>query len=100
MVELGDVCEELKSGFACDESDKNSDGIPHLRPMNINSDGQLVWEGTKYISESNFKDKSDYLLRKGDVLFNNTNSKELVGKTCYVDADLNCGFSNHITRIR
>ncbi|MDD5472866.1 MAG: N-6 DNA methylase, partial [Candidatus Methanoperedens sp.] len=100
MVELGKVCIELKSGFACGDSDKNSDGVPHLCPMNINSEGQLVWNGTKYISEENFKDKAEYTLKKSDVLFNNTNSKELVGKTCFIKEDIDCGFSNHMTRIR
>ncbi len=100
MVKLGDVALEIKSGFACGSSDENCAGIPHLRPMNISTDGQLVWDGTKYISEDVFADKSDYLLRDGDVLFNNTNSKELVGKTCYVNRDIQAGFSNHLTRIR
>jgi len=100
VVELGKMCTELKSGFACGDSDKNSDGIPHLRPMNISSEGQLVWNGTKYISEEYFKDKAEYTLKKGDVLFNNTNSKELVGKTCFVKEDIDCGYSNHMTRIR
>ena len=100
MEKFGDVALEIKSGFACGSSDENCAGIPHLRPMNISTDGQLVWDGTKYISEGVFADKSDYLLRAGDVLFNNTNSKELVGKTCYVDRDIRAGFSNHLTRIR
>jgi type I restriction enzyme M protein len=100
MVELGEVAIEIKSGFACGKSDKNTEGIPHLRPMNISSDGQLVWEGTKYISREELKDKSDYNLRKGDVLFNNTNSKELVGKTCFVKENILGVYSNHITRIR
>src|SRR5690606_26968461 len=39
-------------------------------------------------------------LRAGDILFNNTNSAELVGKTCLVDRDYDFAFSNHITRIR
>ena len=39
-------------------------------------------------------------IRRGDVLFNNTNSQKLVGKTCLVDRDYDFGFSNHITRIR
>ena len=37
---------------------------------------------------------------KGDVLFNNTNSKELVGKAALVKDNLECVFSNHITRLR
>ncbi|MBF4223325.1 hypothetical protein EAY74_24065, partial [Vibrio anguillarum] len=36
---------------------------------------------------------------KGEILFNNTNSKELVGKTAYVDQDYDFAFSNHLTRI-
>jgi type I restriction enzyme S subunit len=60
----------------------------------------LVWEGTKYISFDFFKNKQEYTLKQGDVLFNNTNSKELVGKTCFISENLNCGYSNHMTRIR
>ena len=39
-------------------------------------------------------------IRCGDILFNNTNSQELVGKTSLVDRDYDYGFSNHITRLR
>jgi len=99
-VKLGEVTLEIKSGFACGTSDDNSAGVPHFRPMNISTDGLFVWVGTKYISEDFFADKSDYLLRAGDVLFNNTNSKELVGKTCLVDREIRAGYSNHLTRIR
>jgi type I restriction enzyme M protein len=99
-VPLKEACLELKSGFAYGKSGKDSDGIPHLRPMNISPSGQLVWEGTKYIPKDVFRDNIEYALKAGDVLFNNTNSKELVGKTCYVATDLQAGFSNHLTRIR
>jgi type I restriction enzyme M protein len=99
-VKLGEVTLEIKSGFACGTSDDNTAGVPHFRPMNISTDGLLVWVGSKYISEDFFADKSDYLLRAGDVLFNNTNSKELVGKTCLVDREIRAGYSNHLTRIR
>ncbi|MFA4935927.1 MAG: restriction endonuclease subunit S, partial [Candidatus Methanoperedens sp.] len=44
-------------------------------------------------------DSYDSLL-KGDVLFNNTNSPELIGKTAYIKEDTNWAFSNHMTRIR
>ena len=39
-------------------------------------------------------------LQKDDVLFNNTNSQELVGKTAIYKGDIPYKFSNHITRIR
>jgi type I restriction enzyme M protein len=99
MVKLGEVCEEIKSGFACGNSEKDNGEILHLRPMNISSNGILVFEGSKFISKDEFD--SSYNLKAGDILFNNTNSKELVGKTCYVERDLpNTGYSNHLTRIR
>ena len=59
----------------------------------------------KTISEDVFQGKEHYKLEPGDILFNNTNSKELVGKTCLIIQDrrgagISGGFSNHITRIR
>lgn len=98
MVKLGEVCTEIKSGFACGKSEKDNGDILHLRPMNISPDGRLVFEGSKYVSSNECG--SLYLVKQEDVLFNNTNSKELVGKTCFVFNDLHAGFSNHLTRIR
>lgn len=45
-------------------------------------------------------DLEKYSLKKGDVLFNNTNSKELVGRASLIKKDLDFAFSNHITRLR
>lgn len=100
MVKLGGYCNEIKSGFAFGKSERDSSGIPHLRPMNINTNGDLVLEDVKYIPFSEKEKYADYVIRKGDVIFNNTNSKELVGKTCYVRNDAEYLFSNHMTRIR
>ena len=75
-------------------------GVPYVRPMNISEDGKFVPEGMKCISEEEFKGREDYALDAGDVLFNNTNSVELVGKTCLIKSSLRGGFSNHMTRIR
>ncbi|MBI5649056.1 MAG: restriction endonuclease subunit S [Chloroflexi bacterium] len=97
---LGEVATEIKAGFSCGKFELDKGDIPHLRPMNIDNDCNLTWEGTKYISLDFFKDKVDYSLKKGDILFNNTNSTEWVGKSCYISNDYECGFSNHMTRIR
>jgi type I restriction enzyme S subunit len=40
------------------------------------------------------------LLRRGDILFNNTNSLALVGKTALFSDDDEPAFSNHMTRLR
>jgi restriction endonuclease S subunit len=68
--------------------------------MNITDKGQFIWDGLKQIALSEYEGKENYALRSGDVLFNNTNSKELVGKTCFIENDIHGGFSNHMTRIR
>ncbi len=60
----------------------------------------FVWGGLKSISEEEFQGRELYKLKPGDILFNNTNSKELVGKTCLITQEIRGGFSNHITRIR
>ncbi len=95
-----DIAVEIRAGFASGQSSVDTLGVPHVRPMNISEDGKFVHEGMKRISEEEFKGREDYALNAGDVLFNNTNSVELVGKTCHIDSTLRGGFSNHMTRIR
>lgn len=97
-AKLGDICWELKSGFPCGNSAKDIDGVLHIRPMNITPTGSFTLDGSKFIAASDLP--KEYIIRAGDVLFNNTNSKELVGKTCFVKEDILAGYSNHITRIR
>lgn len=98
--ELKDIVDEFKVGFACGKNNKSENGILHLRPMNITTKGYLIFEGSKYIDDEMLLNKEKYLITKGDILFNNTNSKELVGKTCYIENNINALYSNHITRIR
>ena len=100
MVEVGDITADLKAGFASGKSSVDRQGIPHVRPMNVTQNGRFSWKGMKWIGTEEYKGKEQYELLPGDVLFNNTNSKELVGKTCMIDEYIRGGFSNHMTRIR
>jgi len=97
---IKDIAFEMRAGFASGQSSVDTVGVPHVRPMNVSQDGRFVPEGMKCISEEDFKGREDYALDAGDVLFNNTNSVELVGKTCLIESPLRGGFSNHMTRIR
>ena len=97
---IKDIAIDLRGGFASGQSGVDTVGVPHVRPMNINEDGRFVPEGMKSISEDEYKGREEYALEPGDVLFNNTNSVELVGKTCLIEAPIRGGFSNHMTRIR
>jgi len=98
-VKIKDVVEEFQSGFACSKVHATESGVPHLRPNNIGFWGELDLTEVVYIPPE-MVDLDKYSLKKGDVLFNNTNSKELVGRACIIREDLNYGFSNHITRLR
>lgn len=52
--------------------------VPILRMNNITYSGEMDLENLKYLSKESAK---KYLISEGDILFNRTNSKELVGKT-------------------
>ena len=92
---LGEIAEKINPGFPSGKHNQESRGIPHLRPMNINAKGEIDFSVVKYVQPASY----DPLI-KGDVLFNNTNSSELLGKTAYIKDDTNWAYSNHMTRIR
>jgi type I restriction enzyme S subunit len=91
---------EMKSGFACAKSKLVSDGVAHLRPFNVGRNGEIDLSEVYHIPADFVANIADYALEPGDVLFNNTNSVELVGKAVIVREPLCCGFSNHLTRLR
>lgn len=93
---VGDFSSRIEPGFASGEHNKDGSGVPHLRPMNIDRDGRVDLTVVKYVAA----EKDARRLMMGDVLFNNTNSPELVGKTAVVNATGDFAFSNHMTRIR
>jgi type I restriction enzyme, S subunit len=53
----------------------------------------------KYISISE-KEKDKYLLKRNDLVFNRTNSKELVGKTAVYDRDDEMIIAGYLIRVR
>lgn len=99
-VALKEITSEIQAGFASGKSSVDIEGVPHVRPMNITTEGRFTFDGMKFITREEYVDRDSYALRIGDVLFNNTNSSELVGKTCMVEVPIDGGYSNHITRLR
>jgi hypothetical protein len=87
---------DIRQGFSSGEHNEDGTGIPHLRPMNIDRRGRIVLKQLKYVAPTT----NDLRITRGDVLFNNTNSADLVGKTAVFDLDGQWGFSNHMTRLR
>lgn len=92
---VGDFA-HVRSGYASGRHNANAVGIPHLRPMNVDRLGRLDLNELKYVDPQ----VSPERLAPGDVLFNNTNSPVLIGKTAFVGSATGMGFSNHMTRLR
>jgi type I restriction enzyme S subunit len=98
-VRLGEVCTLIESGFAFRKKGAPEGDLLHLRPYNIAEDGTLDLSQRFYVPSS-LRSARHKFLQPGDVLFNNTNSVELVGKTALVREPLEAAFSNHITLLR
>jgi len=97
VARLKEVINEAKPGFASGKRDKK--GIIQLRMNNITTDGRVILD--EYLKVPIPKNIENYLLKPGDILFNNTNSVDLIGKTAIFRGECGfCTYSNHITRIR
>ncbi len=92
---------DLSSSISYGTSQKASSevlAIPILRMNNITYQGDFDFTQMKYI-EMDEKDKQKYLVRKGEILFNRTNSKELVGKTAVYRNDQPMAFAGYLVRL-
>jgi len=99
ILTIEDISHEISSGVACALSKAVKDGILHLRPFSITSNGQLTTANAPRIPKEIVPTPKMYL-EVGDILFNNTNSVELVGKSAVLHSQLEATFSNHLTRVR
>jgi type I restriction enzyme S subunit len=97
VMKISDVISSSQNGFAEGKRDEN--GIPQLRMNNVTRDGRINLEKVAMIPERNNIER--YIIEKNDVLFCNTNSEDLVGKSILATKEIDsfC-FSNHFTRLR
>ena len=97
-LKLADAVSEVQAGFAAGERDPC--GVIQLRMNNVTKAG--TWDWSSFIRVPADKATVDYYaLRPGDVMFNNTNSTEMVGKSAVFEGHSEpVVFSNHFTRIR
>lgn len=96
VATLGELGVQARPGFASGKHSRTEGGIQHLRPMNITRLGRLDLADAKYV-----EDTSDRRVALNDVIFNNTNSPALVGKTALITAEgAGLAYSNHMTRLR
>ena len=92
---LGDLCDGVEYGSSAKSQREGL--IPVLRMGNI-QDAQLDWKELAYTNDK--AEIAKYLLRPNDVLFNRTNSPELVGKTAIYKGERPAIFAGYLIRIR
>ncbi len=96
-VALGDVVRAADPGFASGQ--RSADGILQIRMNCVDSDGALDLSVAPRVPR--IPQLARYLLEPGDVLFNATNSPELVGKSAFFPgSDEPVTYSNHFLRLR
>lgn len=95
---IGDLLESASYGTS--EKSTSSGQFPVLRMNNLTRTGELDLQDLKYMDlQENLR--SRYLVEPGDVLFNRTNSADLVGKTAMVPAGSPpLAFAGYLIRLR
>lgn len=94
---LEDICESVNYGTS-KPSIENGE-YKYLRMNNITNDGFLDLSHYKTISLSG-KELDKSIVKRGDILFNRTNSRELVGKSCVFTEDEPMVIAGYLIRIR
>jgi type I restriction enzyme, S subunit len=97
LVTIGDIAADLRSGFSSGEEDP--DGVVQFRMNNVGRTGEINWDKLRRVPSSKMRD--GLAVQAGDILFNATNSPELVGKTALFSGFHEpVTFSNHFIRLR
>ncbi|KUJ63869.1 hypothetical protein AR687_01390 [Flavobacteriaceae bacterium CRH] len=94
---IRDLVKEAKYGTSEKASEEGQ--YPYLRMNNLTYEGYMDYSSMKYVNIPD-KDLHKYLVEKGDLLFNRTNSKELVGKTAIFDSAEPMVIAGYLIRVR
>lgn len=97
VVTIGDIVTEVRYGTSKPAVEGGK--YPYLRMNNLTADGHLDLNDLKYIDIPD-DEIEKCVVRKGDVLFNRTNSIELVGKTAVFDLPEDMIIAGYIIRVR
>ena len=95
---LGEFCTLTQYGTSKKANDR-AEGLPVLRMGNITYGGELDCTDLKWVVLSE-GDINKFVLKAGDILFNRTNSKELVGKTGVWDGRFEAVAASYFIRLR
>jgi len=95
IVSVGDIASDLMYGSSAKSS--RTGKMPVLRMGNIQQ-GELDWSDLVYTSDD--QEIERYSLQLGDVLFNRTNSPQLVGKSALYRGERPAIFAGYLIRIQ
>lgn len=93
---ISDIVIKTQYGTSNKADDENGE-FKILRMGNITYAGEFDFSSMKYI-DLDEKEQEKYLVYKGEVLFNRTNSKELVGKTAVYKEDEPMAYAGYLVK--
>lgn len=96
VLELGDLLTIAQYGMSVKGNPEGN--CPILRMTN-QVDGQIVGRKLQYV-EINDGDLQKFKVERGDILFNRTNSLDLVGRTAIFDIEGDFVFASYLIRLR
>ena len=96
VVELGDMLSLAQYGMSVKG---NSEGNYPILRMTNQVDGQIVDRNLQYVEISD-ADYAKFKVERGDILFNRTNSLDLVGRTAIFDIEGEFLFASYLIRLR
>jgi type I restriction enzyme S subunit len=94
---LGELCIDLTYGTSQKAEDYGD--VPVLRMGNITSNGSIIYSNLKYVMKT-ISDLPKLFLESGDLVFNRTNSFELVGKCGVYDRKERFTLASYLIRVR
>ena len=97
VAELGSLLDLVQYGTS-EKANTNSDGVAVIRMNNV-VDGQFDLTNLKHLRLPK-TEVAKLALKEGDILFNRTNSKELVGKCAVFHSKGEYVFASYLIRIR
>ena len=96
MVEIGDLLETANYGTS-KKASESLGAFPVLRMNNITYSGRWDFSSIKYVDLDD-KEQNKHLVYRGQILFNRTNSRELVGKTAAYREEKPMAFAGYLVR--
>ncbi|WP_288393372.1 restriction endonuclease subunit S [uncultured Herbaspirillum sp.] len=97
ITTVGDLLKSASYGTS--EKSATSGEFPVLRMNNITRTGEFDLSDLKYMDLAD-SEHERYLVKTGDVLFNRTNSAELVGKTAIFREKIPMAYAGYLIRLR